>query len=79
MGKKSKKQTTEPEQSEDYVINPNSKGKRVDTTEWPLLLKVKEPNKPNFLRTMKNFASKAITTLLFQRDGARSKDLLGSI
>lgn len=39
MGKKKDKTSASSSNNEDYIIQPSSKGKRVDTTKWPLLLK----------------------------------------
>lgn len=39
MGKKSKKETQQAET--EFAIKPTSDGAKVDTSEWPLLLKVR--------------------------------------
>ena len=41
MGKKDRKSSgTANEIAQDYIINPNTGNKKVDTADWPILLKV---------------------------------------
>lgn len=49
---KNSKKAGKTEKSQDYQIKPSTGGPSLDTSTWPLLLKVRKPNNKNLERLL---------------------------